>query len=160
LIRLTKSGPAGPRSCAFAHCRFGPAGYDDGVAPPEIYRVRLQTLDALITPSRIRNYSAMLAGAFVIGMVGWWATMHTDTDPNGKPFGYDFITFYAQSLMVLAGQAAQAYVPAEILHVEQSIVPAAEALYLWHYPPPFALLTMPLALLPYKLAYLVFVGLT
>ena len=122
--------------------------------------MRLQTIDDLITPARVRNYSAMMAVGFLIGMIAWLGSMHANVDPYGKPFGYDFITFYAQSVMAHAGNAARAYIPFEILEVEQAVVPADMSIYLWHYPPTFALVTWPLALVPYKLAYAGFVGLT
>jgi hypothetical protein len=122
--------------------------------------MRLQDLDALITPARVRNYSVLLIAGYVLGLAGWLATMHADVDPRGKPFGYDFITFYAQSVLALRGQAALAYVPWDILAVEQTVVPADKATFFWHYPPPFALITLPLALMPYKLAYASFVAST
>ncbi len=94
--------------------------------------MRLQDLDALVTPKRVRAYSLMLIGGFVIGFFGWIAMMHADVDPRGKPFGYDFITFYAQSRLALDGQAALAYVPAAIMAVEQTIVPGHTTIFLWH----------------------------
>ncbi len=122
--------------------------------------MRLQDIDDLITPARVRNYSVMMAVGFGLGMIGWLLSMHADVDPYGKPFGYDFITFYAQSVMALQGKAALAYIPFEILDVEQAVIPADTSVYLWHYPPLFALVTLPLALVPYKLAYAGFVGVT
>src|SRR5258708_7439062 len=120
--------------------------------------MRLQDIDDLITPARVRNYSVMMAVGFGLGMIGWLLSMHADVDPYGKPFGYDFITFYAQSVMALQGKAALAYIPFEILDVEQAVIPAHTPVYLWHYPPLFALVTLPLPLVPYKLAYAGFVG--
>lgn len=119
--------------------------------------MRLEALDALLTPARVRNYSIMLIVGFGLGMIGWIASMHADVDAFGKPFGYDFITFYAQSVMALHGHAALAYVPREIMAIEQSVVPANTSVFLWNYPPTFALMTLPLALLPYKLACPAFV---
>jgi len=120
--------------------------------------MQLKTLDEFVTPARIRNYSVMLVVAFTVGMVGWLLSMHADVDAYGKPFGYDFITFYGQSVLALQGRAADAYLPLEILAAEQATIPADMAVYFWHYPPTFALLTLPLALVPYKLAYTAFVG--
>ncbi len=122
--------------------------------------MRLQDLDDFVTPQRVRNYGLMLAAGNVLGLIGWLAAMHADVDPFGKPFGYDFITFYAQSILALKGQAALAYVPYKMLTIEQTMIPADRMLFLWHYPPPFALITLPLALVPYKLAYAGFVAAT
>jgi len=122
--------------------------------------MQLKTLDEFVTPARVRNYSVMLVVAFAVGMIGWLASMHADVDPYGKPFGYDFITFYGQSVLALQGRAADAYLPLEILAAEQATIPADTAVYFWHYPPTFALLTLPLALIPYKLAYIGFVAAT
>ncbi len=121
---------------------------------------RLARLDRLVTAQRVRAYALMLIAAYVLGAVGWVASMRHDVDPLGKPFGSDFIIFYAASSLALKGQAAAAYLPAAILAAERTAVAASRGLLLWCYPPTFQLLILPLALAPYKAALAAWVGAT
>jgi hypothetical protein len=75
-------------------------------------------------------------------------------DPAGKPFGYDFITFWSASLAALDGHAPAAYSFAGIFHYEQIAVPASKLIFGWYYPPSFYLLILPLAKLPYVPSFL------
>ncbi|MHB8285404.1 MAG: glycosyltransferase family 87 protein [Caulobacteraceae bacterium] len=118
----------------------------------------LLRLDRLVTADRVRTYVLMLIAAYVLGAVGWALSMRHDVDPLGKPFGSDFIIFYAASSLALKGQAAAAYLPTAILAAERAAVTASRGLLLWCYPPTFQLLILPLALLPYKVALAAWVG--
>lgn len=85
---------------------------------------------------------------------------HDLIDREGKPLGADFITFYAASELALQGRLAEAYDPQRILAAERAAVPANTGTFPWLYPPTFALAVLPLALLPYVLALVVFLGVT
>jgi hypothetical protein len=82
-------------------------------------------------------------------------------DPAGKPLGADFINFYAASEFALQGRLAEAYDIGRMAEAQTAIVPAAAGQVVpWQYPPSFALLILPLALLPYSLACVLFMSAT
>jgi len=127
--------------------------------PGPSFKTRLlRRLDGLITAQRVRVYSLMLIAAYILGAVGWMASMRHGLDPLGKPLGADFIIFYAASSLALKGQAAAAYMPAIVLAAERAAVAASRGLFLWCYPPTFQLMILPLALLPYKAALAAWLG--
>lgn len=74
----------------------------------------------------------------------------------GIPFGWDFIQHYSASVLAIQGQASSAYNFDKLSLVESSIagfkVQLSPYYLLWNYPPSFLLVIMPLSLLPYKVA--------
>lgn len=119
---------------------------------PASARDPLAALDRLITPDRVSAYALMLIGGYALGAAVWIALLKGGVDPLGKPLGGDFIIFYAASKLGLTGHALSAFKPAALLAAERSVAPASRGLFLWCYPPPFQLLTLPLALIPYQAA--------
>ena len=105
-----------------------------------------------LTAVRVRGYSLLLLGLCAIAAAGWIALSNGLTDPNGKPLGTDFSSFYAAGSLVLDGRAADVYNMAAHYAREQQIFGAATPYYGWLYPPIFLLVAAPLALLPYPLA--------
>lgn len=82
-------------------------------------------------------------------------------DRRGNPLAQDFIVFWSASQLALSGHAIDAYDSAAIADAEHRAVAAAyNSDNTWQYPPTFLLLVLPLALLPYLLSYLVFMGST
>lgn len=113
-----------------------------------------------LNEERLRIYPRLFLLLFLaLGMV-WVLLSENGVDPWGKPLGYDFITFWGASHLALEGNPADAYDPDKIYAAEQLAVPDNPSMFLWHYPPTFYLVVWPLALLPYFMAYFVFVGLT
>jgi hypothetical protein len=106
---------------------------------------------------RIVVYPRLFVTIFVLTSIGWLLLSKHMIDPGGKPLGYDFITYYAASKLALAGHAADAYSLPLIFQAEKLIVPANDKMFAWYYPPAFYLLVLPLALLPYLVAYASFV---
>jgi hypothetical protein len=109
-----------------------------------------------LTPRRLIAYPRIFLPVYALLAIGWVMMSVDLVDPKGKPLGYDFITFWAASLLALAGDAAAAYDVQRIFAAEQAAVPASQTLFLWHYPPMFHLVVLPLALLPYLVSYGVF----
>jgi Glycosyltransferase family 87 len=105
-----------------------------------------------LTAARARGYSLILLGICVLAMAGWIAASHGLVDPNGKPLGTDFSSFYAAGSLVLDGRAADVYNMAAHYGREQQIFGIATPYYGWLYPPIFLLVATPLALMPYPLA--------
>jgi alpha-1,2-mannosyltransferase len=113
-----------------------------------------------LTVERARTYTLILLSFYVIAIVGWIALSGGLIDPNGKPLGTDFSSFYAASSLTLEGRAGDVYDMAAHYAREKQIFGAATPYYAWLYPPLFLLVVTPLALLPYPLALLAWQGAT
>ncbi len=81
-------------------------------------------------------------------------------DPQGIPLGCDFIVFWGASHLALAGQAAGVYDPHLLLVAEKAALPGIgfATASPWQYPPMFLLLVLPLALLPYFAALVLYLA--
>ena len=110
-------------------------------------------LDGWVTRGRVGVYAAMLLAGYVIAFAVWSLTLRDGLDAAGKPFGCDFILFYASAALALKGKAAAAYAASTLLAVEREAVPASRGLFLWCYPPSTQMLIAPVALLPYRAAF-------
>jgi Glycosyltransferase family 87 len=113
-----------------------------------------------ITAARVAAYPKLALAIYGVLAVLWVALSRDFIDLEGKPLGADFITFYAASDLALHGRLAEAYDVARMASAEQAIVPASTQVFPWQYPPTFALLILPLAQLPYVVAFAVFMGAT
>ena len=67
--------------------------------------------------------------------------------------GGDFLAFYTAADMTLQGRALETYEFAAFDSALQSRAPSDELGMMWQYPPVMFILTAPLALLPYKVSY-------
>ncbi len=108
----------------------------------------------------MKLYSRFVVAAYagVMALVFWMSPGLVD--PLGKPFGYDFITFWSAGALTLDGQAAAAFDKAAIFAAQRVAVPGSNTVFLWHYPPTFQLVAAGLALLPYLWSYFAFTGLS
>ena len=111
-----------------------------------------------LTADRARTYSLILLAFYALAAIGWVALSDGLIDRNGKPIGTDFSSFYAAGRMALEGHAAAVYDMAAHYAREQQIFGAATPYYGWLYPPIFLLVAVPLALLPYAAALIVWQG--
>lgn len=102
-------------------------------------------------------YPRLIVGTLIIMSVIWVLRSKNMVDPKGKPLGSDFITFWAASHVGLAGHPVDAYDFRLLFKAEKLAVPASNGVFAWYYPPPYYLVILPLALLPYVTAYWVFV---
>jgi hypothetical protein len=117
-------------------------------------------LDRLATSRPLQVFALALAGLSLLSTAVWVAGTHHLLDRFHQPFGGDFIIFYATSRLILAGHGLAAFDPARLLAAERAVIPGVMRGLMWCYPPPFQLLVAPLALLPFRGAYLVFELLT
>jgi alpha-1,2-mannosyltransferase len=108
---------------------------------------------------RVRLAALVLISVQAVSLLGLVLTSQDFIDLRGRPLGYDFITFWSASFLTLAGKAASAF-DMKALYEAQRHAIAGETIFLWHYPPTNQLLVSPLALLPYLLSYLLFIGAT
>ena len=111
----------------------------------------------VVTSARARAAAvifAMLAAfavlAFVLDLVG------LDRSGPAKPPAKDFVAFWAAGSLALRGQAQALYDNGIIEAFERARVSMAPGYYAFYYPPPFLLLCIPLALLPYVPSLLLF----
>src|ERR1700743_2088186 len=108
-----------------------------------------------LTADRAHTYSLILLAFYALAAIGWIALSDRLIDRNGKPVGTDFSSFYAAGRMALEGHATAIYDMAAHYAREQQIFGAATPYYGWLYPPIFLLVAIPLALLPYSAALIV-----
>ncbi len=116
-----------------------------------------------LTRERIVLYGTLMLVFFLAA-----AIMNVKTSRDGlvagthRPLGSDFIAFWGVSHLALSGHAASAYDfdMRALTHAEQVAVPASDVSYPWNYPPAFVLLILPLALMPYFVAFWVFMATT
>ena len=101
----------------------------------------------------------MIVAIFAVVLVGWIGLSLPDlVDPNGKPIGYDFIAFWSAARLALDGRPEAAYDWAAIAAAHRIAVPSLKPIvFAWHYPPTYLLAVVPLGLLPYAVALVVFV---
>lgn len=101
---------------------------------------------------RARAYPRLLLAATLILALVWIVAARSGVDPAGKPLGTDFASFFAASQLALAGRAADAYDVAAHWAAQKALFGPAVGYSAFFYPPPFLLLCLPLALVPYFFA--------
>lgn len=104
---------------------------------------------------RLRAYPWLFLVAFALIAGYWMVQSEAGLDVEGKPLGYDFVSFWSASTLALEGEAAASYQPERILEAGRRAIPDLETRYIWSYPPTFHLLVLPLGLLPFLLGYLI-----
>lgn len=114
---------------------------------------------ALFDRERMLNYPRIVVALFIASAILLVAMSHDGLDLKDRPLGYDFITFWGASELTLEGRPEAAFDMVQSHEAQQKAIPASRSVYLWHYPPTFQLLAAPLALMPYPVAFFVFIGL-
>ena len=107
---------------------------------------------------RARAYSLILLAVSAAGFAAWIAMAPHLIDRSGKPLGPDFMSFYAASKLALSGHAASAWTPVAHQAAEDGIFGKPLGYWAFFYPPAYLLLCWPLALLPYGVALLAWLG--
>jgi hypothetical protein len=107
----------------------------------------------------------MLAIFMGLGLLyGWislWLGHHpgVPADPSGLPGATDFLSFWTAGRFVWQGHAADAFdLTALRLSEDRTAVLEPNAVLAFFYPPPFLLLCLPFALLPYLAGFAAFVA--
>ena len=113
-----------------------------------------------LTIDRLTVYPRIFLAVFILSASGWALMSQNMLDPQGKPIGYDFLTFWSASQLAIDGEPAAAFDVEKLFEVEQATVPGIDKPFLWHYPPTFQLVTLPLSLVPYLPSYLIWASLT
>jgi len=111
-----------------------------------------------LDPSRARAGARVLASGSVLSVLALTLLTHggNTPDPWGRPLAPDFVSFWTAGELALEGAPGSAWDPAMHAAAEIASFPAAagynRAYYAFFYPPPFLLICLPLALLPYGIA--------
>lgn len=113
-----------------------------------------------LTARRLTVYPRIFFTVFILSAGSWMLLSQDLLDPQGKPIGYDFLTFWSASQLSLGGEPAAVFDVGKLFAVEQATVPGIEKPFLWHYPPTFQLVILPLSLIPYVPSYLIWASLT
>ena len=102
-----------------------------------------------LTRARAVAYCRILFAISLAAALGWIALAQGGVDRAGKPLGTDFLSFWTASQIALGGRPAAVYDVA-VHHAAQTALFPRDAGYVaFFYPPPFLLLCLPLAALPY-----------
>lgn len=110
-------------------------------------------LSDLFSEERVARVAKFAALGFAIAFAVLLTQSRDLVYPSGRGVGADFISFWAASDIALSGSPARAYDEATIVAAERRALPKAEDVYPWFYPPPYQLVVLPLALVPYLWAY-------
>jgi hypothetical protein len=107
----------------------------------------------------LATMSVLTVLALIVATRGGYAP-----DPWQRPLGTDFVSFWTAAKLALGGVPAAAWSPAFHAAAERANFPPeagfAADYYAFFYPPPFLLLCLPFALLPYGTAVSVWLGST
>jgi len=106
-----------------------------------------------------RNILLVLTG-LAVGVWALLAALHGGLDPTGKPLGADFPSFYAASRLALAHHVGDIYIPARHWAEQRAVFGAKVDDSAFFYPPPYLLVCLPLALVPYLPSLGVWLGLS
>lgn len=104
---------------------------------------------------RAQAYALILLCVTAIGFAIGIVLSKGLIDPTGKPLGTDFMSFYAAGKLVLEGHPADPWTPAAHQAAEDAIFGKPLGYWAFFYPPPYLLICIPLALLPYGAALIV-----
>jgi hypothetical protein len=113
-----------------------------------------------LTRQRVRVYSCALLILYLVVPLAhylhenWTHLLTPDTFPQ------DYLAFWGASYLALHGHAVDAYNVSVIETLQHSVAPNMAGGFPWLYPPTFLLLIFPVALVPYTLSLVLFLGLT
>lgn len=109
---------------------------------------------------RARAYCVILAAVTLAVSVGYLALSRDGLDPMGKPIGTDFASFWTASQLALQGHAADAWSMARHGAAQAANFGSEAGYAAFFYPPPYLLVCLPLALMPYLVALAVWLVVT
>ncbi len=105
---------------------------------------------------RLKAYPRIFLAVYAVLIVWLILVSPHFIDPDGKPVGTDFISFWSAGKLALNGEAAAAYDYARHYEVERQALPWAAGqpvpYFAFAYPPLFLMIAAALALLPYALS--------
>ncbi|MGV2290632.1 glycosyltransferase family 87 protein [Trinickia sp. YCB016] len=123
-------------------------------------RCEARRVDGWLTRGRLVTYSCAALVLYVVILAAWASTSHGFHEAAVKRPGVDFSVFWAASHVMLHGAAWQVYDHLAFAKAEVALFDFFNSgnYMLWLYPPTFLLAVTPLALLPFPIAYFLFVA--
>jgi alpha-1,2-mannosyltransferase len=106
-----------------------------------------------LSESRIVRFGKGIVIAFVLAALASFLMMRDTMLAPNRGFGGDFLAVYAAGTLAREGEPARAYDLASIVATERRVLPQATYTLIWPYPPVFQMVALPLASLPYAVAY-------
>ncbi|MEE2691918.1 MAG: glycosyltransferase family 87 protein [Pseudomonadota bacterium] len=106
-----------------------------------------------LTRERVNRLSIAAILAYCVGAVVVIATAHGGFDALGIPLGFDFLAFHGAARLAADGELAAGFDPYVFTATLEQQLPGVGYGYFWLYPPTFALMLAPLALLSYGAAF-------
>jgi hypothetical protein len=98
---------------------------------------------------------------FYHGMLSAFWDFGTLQTSTGLPIAADFANYWSAAKLALAGKATSAYDIKELHEIQQQTFGTHHRYGCgWYYPPTFLLMVLPLGELPYRLAFVVWIGVT
>jgi alpha-1,2-mannosyltransferase len=120
---------------------------------------------AWLHSDRARAYARLTAAGMAVALAYGWLSIiigyhpGTSGDGTGRPAPTDFLAFWTAGRFALQGHVANAYdLTALRLAEVHATVLEPGSLLAFFYPPPFLLLCLPFAALPYLVGFFTFVG--
>lgn len=110
--------------------------------------------------TRARAYCVILAAVSLVVAIGYLALSRDGLDPMGKPIGTDFASFWTASQLALSGHAADAWSMARHGAAQAAKFGKEAGYAAFFYPPPYLLVCLPLALMPYLVALVAWLAVT
>ena len=94
-------------------------------------------------------YARILFFLAFAGALMWIGLAQRGIDRAGKPLGADFVSFWTASKLALGGRAADVYDVAAHWGAQKALFGPDVGYAAFFYPPPYLLICLPLAALPY-----------
>jgi len=139
------------------------------ISPNPLRAMRPSPLHASRTPhaprgqhwldsGRLRTYSLVALACYALFLLVYLYRTEWQHRPDFGPLAMDFLPFWSASFLALHRHAIDAYNLAALTTVETEAIARAPGMLPWLYPPTFLLVVYPLALLPFKVAAVAFLG--
>ena len=125
-----------------------------------VERLRCERAQHWLTADRLRLYSVGSLICFVLFVSIYLVRVMWASHEYLTPLAVDFVPFWSASQLALHGHAVDAYNFAVLHEVETAALSHPAGILLWLYPPSFLLVVYPFALLPWKIAATIFLGVT
>jgi alpha-1,2-mannosyltransferase len=113
-----------------------------------------------LNAARARVYPRLLLVASIGLALIWIVAARRGIDLAGKPLGTDFLSFWTASQLTLEGRAADAYSVSAHWAAQRTAFGPAVGYSAFFYPPPYLLICLPLALVPYFVSLIVWLAAT
>lgn len=109
---------------------------------------------------RARAWLVILALVQAVVAIGYVVLSWRGLDPLGKPLGTDFASFWTASQLALTGDPALVWNLPTHLAAQSDKFGAGAGYAAFFYPPPYLLICLPLALVPYAVSLALWLGVT